>query len=278
MSESTALVAQTMDIAQLWSGMSNVEKAQALRSKFPKCTDKELEDMLLTMAALPLTPHPWRKEIHMLPFKNKKTGVTVYVPVVGIQAWWRNVLAHPDYQSNLSGVVCEGDEIEYQGSIPVIKKHGPGKKILYGWSVIYLKNGKSFFSIAHFDEYDKGNEMWEKFGKRMIIKCAETIGAKIAIAEFSHILTDVEEKAIQAVIDVQAEPVIEHRPEKIALYRSWQALQERGREAKELHAKFDELCESKVGLPLMQLNIEEVEKMQVVVDEIRQAKEAENAF
>jgi phage recombination protein Bet len=104
---------------------------------------------------------PFRKEIHLIPFENKKKGITEWMLVIDKSGWLRMAESNPQFDGHQSGIIIRDPEtkeiVDIEGEyVP------PGWGVVGGWAKVYRKDRK-FPAVSRVGkEYVKGNNpMWE---------------------------------------------------------------------------------------------------------------------
>ena len=104
---------------------------------------------------------PFRKEIHLVPFTSKKTGVTTWTLVIDKAGWLRMAETHPQFDGHESGIVLRnlesGEMTEVDGEIV---PNGWG--VVGGWAKVYRKD-RRFPTVSRVGSecVRDGNPQWE---------------------------------------------------------------------------------------------------------------------
>lgn len=119
--------------------------------------------------------NPWKREVYAVTFKNKD-GSTDMSIVTGYETYIKRAEMNPNY---------DGYDIEFKGSFKKGKVTKQGKN--GSWQVdalvpvgevscvctVYRKDrSHPIVEEVFFDEYDKGNSMWQEKPRTMLKKCA----------------------------------------------------------------------------------------------------------
>lgn len=128
--------------------------AMTQNPKLLDCTKESLLQCLMTLSQIGLEPD--KRNAHLIPFEDKKKGITVCTLIVDYKGLVTLVRRSGEVSDIHADVICEGDEFEYSfgsGSKlthkPALKDRGDAKGF---YSYVRLKDGSESFEVLSLDE------------------------------------------------------------------------------------------------------------------------------
>jgi phage recombination protein Bet len=165
-------IADTLDMFS--ESQVSIVKANLARNT----SNSELAYFLHVCQSLEL--NPLNKEIWC--YKDNKGNLLVFA---GRDGFLAKAQRSPFYNGIRSSAICANDE--YSIDIPngeikhLITKPKPERgAIIYGYAIVFRKNGEQTVEIADFQTYNKGRNAWNSHPEEMIKKVAETHALKKA--------------------------------------------------------------------------------------------------
>jgi len=159
--------------------LANLNKADIQRWLAPKASDKELEIFLRFCHSQGL--NPFAKDVYLIPFEDKRAGVTRHSIVVGIQAYLKKASRNPNYQSYEAGIVVLRNGLPVE--IPGTMKY-PGDTLFGGWCRVHKKGAPvPFRHTVELNRWNKGQNVWASHPEHMIMITALRQCLRMAIPE-----------------------------------------------------------------------------------------------
>ena len=130
--------------------------AMTRNPKLAQCTQESLFQCLLDLSALGLEPDGRRA--HLIPFEDRKRGVTVCTLIVDYKGLAELVRRSGEVSYLRADVVCENDVFDYQLGSGAFLKHKHARanrgKVVEVYSFVELKDGSVDFDVMGLEEVD----------------------------------------------------------------------------------------------------------------------------
>lgn len=127
--------------------------------RLAECTQESFAGAILTAAALGLEPNTPTGECYLVPYRDKRRGVTEAQLIIGYQGWVRLFWNSPDAAYLDAQAVYEGDEFDYALGTDPYLRHRPSRKphaergdVTCYYAVAGLKSGARRFVVLSPDE------------------------------------------------------------------------------------------------------------------------------
>ena len=150
---------QEQGLAKTYQGipvLARLNKEDLRRWIAPKASDMELEVFLRFCLASQL--NPFARDVYLIPFEDKRAGITRHAIVVGLQAYLKKAALNPLYQSYQSGlIVLRGGRYEQVPGTAMF----PGDQLFGAWCRVYKKGApEPFAHTVALKDWNKGSNLW----------------------------------------------------------------------------------------------------------------------
>lgn len=134
--------------------------------KLAVCTPQSFLGAMMNAAQLGLEPNTPLGQAYLIPYENRKKGVTECQFQIGYKGLIDLAYRSGEVSMIDAQVVYENDEFDYELGLNPVLKHKPsmsnrGKPISY-YAIIKLKNGGYSFQVMSYDDVKKHAEKYSK--------------------------------------------------------------------------------------------------------------------
>lgn len=131
-----------------------------------KCTPGSFIGALLNAAQLGLEPNTPLGQAYLIPFKNKKKGVTECTFQIGYKGMLDLAYRSGEIQTIQAHTVYENDDFDYELGMNPILKHKPAKsnrgKPIYYYAIFKLVNGGQGFQVMSREDVENHGQRYSK--------------------------------------------------------------------------------------------------------------------
>jgi recombination protein RecT len=191
--------------------------------RLAECTPESFLGCLLTCTQRGLAPDSASQHAHLIPFKDRKKGITVCTLIFGYKGLMDLALRHPDVLSfHVPQVVYEKDEFEYQEGQEPKLFHKPAQQpdrgdIVAFYAVAKLASGDRPFVWMWLHEVKKVRDAVHEWQKKPWKTHFSAMGLKTVVLRLCKWLPATPDLQAAITLDEQAEAGVPQSIESVVI-------------------------------------------------------------